>query len=538
MLRRRVDRPAQAELDRYLSLQPWLRTPVPPGESSVLFGAADSDVQVVSDFLVGGGLRIVSRSAARRTIVASGSPSQMRELFSVELLAFALDGQTYVSYSGWISVPAELSDTISCVFGLDTRVRSGRNQSPYPYPENSGNTVQAMMQYYKFPTGQGSGQLIVLVSNGGGFNPDDLTAYFESIPGNLAAPNPTTWPGTTPGAPDTETTQDVCIAATVAPGADFAVCYVDGTLSGWDAALSSLVPDPGEGALAKVPDVVSISYPIYDDDNPDLPGGPARMDLNCFSSRFQDLAAHHVTVCVTSGDYGVSVRPGAARTGKQEVQYPASDPWVLACGGTVVCVDDSTDPFTMHEYIWNDTDPMPGATGGGVSSFFACPIWQQTGAGLPPVSRVDGQSRRGVPDIAANGAFGTGYTMYFNVDAAGGPDKPGAQFSGNGTSAAAPLCAGLFAVLNELVGLRLGFVTLLLYLLASGHDNVCNQVPDPSFPGGPQSNAFSGLEGYPAQAGWDACTGLGTIDGTKLYNVLLREAQAKFPEISPWRPRL
>jgi kumamolisin len=532
-MRRRNDRPARAELERYLGLPPWLREPIPVEEFGSLLGASDADLQAVSDFLAGGGLSIVNGSAARRTVVALGSASRVRKLFSADLAEFTLDEQRYISYSGGLSVPDELSETIMCVFGRDTRLQLGRNQAPYPFPEAPNNTVQQMADYYDFPPGKASGQLIVIMSAGGGFNADDLTAYFKGT--GLNAPDPVTWPGTDSGAADTETTQDICIAATVAPEADFAVCYTDGTPSGWDTALSLLTPDPTQEPGARVPDVVSISYPIYHLDDQGLMISPPAMELNSHSSRFADLAAHHVTVCVASGDSGVSAPMGKPQTGKQQVQYPASDPLVLACGGTAVCIDPSNG--ALHEYVWNDSVPEAGATGGGVSSYFGCPVWQQTGDGLPPVSKLDGQSRRGIPDVAANGAFGTGYNMYLNVDLYG-QNSPLAQFPGNGTSAAAPLYAGLFAVLNGLFGVRLGFVTQLLYMLAADNADVFNPVPDPAFPGGPQDNGFNNIQGYPVQPGWDACTGLGTINGTNLYNVLLEQSKATHDLLLPWRPRL
>jgi subtilase family serine protease len=93
-------------------------------------------------------------------------------------------------------------------------------------------------------------------------------------------------------------------------------------------------------------------------------------------------------------------------------------------------------------------------------------------------------------------------------------------WNGNGTSAVAPLYAGLLAVINAALGYRAGFINPLLY---SSGGTICRDV-DPTVVGGPNNNGLNGAAGYPARTGWDACTGWGTIDGQALLNALLQEA--------------
>ena len=118
-----------------------------------------------------------------------------------------------------------------------------------------------------------------------------------------------------------------------------------------------------------------------------------------------------------------------------------------------------------------------------------------------PVSLFDGTVGRGVPDVAGNASFNSGYS---GIVVAGGP------FIGNGTSASSPLWAGLIAVINAALGVNVGFVNPAIYALGS---SVFRSI----LPGaGPANNSNAGVAGYPAGAGWDACTGWGSPRGRAL----------------------
>jgi kumamolisin len=194
-----------------------------------------------------------------------------------------------------------------------------------------------------------------------------------------------------------------------------------------------------------------------------------------------------VTVTVASGDNGST---DAVSDGQQHVDFPASAPHALGCGGTALQASGAT---ITSETVWNDL-PSGGATGGGISRQFTLPSYQAN-ASLPV--NVDTQAAgRGVPDVCGNADPQTGYVI--RVD--------GAEQTIGGTSAVAPLWAGLTARLNEQLGAPLGFMQPVLYpLLGSGsfHD------------------ITSGNNGsYAAGTGWDGCTGLGSPDGTALAAAL------------------
>jgi hypothetical protein len=218
--------------------------------------------------------------------------------------------------------------------------------------------------------------------------------------------------------------------------------------------------------------------------------------ITAISNAFQDAAVQGVTVCVATGDRGTDSNVG---DGKVHVQYPASDPWVLAVGGTTI---GDINGSLFDEYVWNDPDGTNwGTTGGGVSARFPVPSYQ--GQITVPASLNDPTHHgRGLPDVAGNANIASGYSGIVVAGSTGNP--------GNGTSASAPQWAGLIAVMNAALGVNLGFVNPALYALAgAGFRDI--------IPGaGPTDNANAGAPGYPAGPGWDACTGWGSPDGQTL----------------------
>jgi kumamolisin len=201
-------------------------------------------------------------------------------------------------------------------------------------------------------------------------------------------------------------------------------------------------------------------------------------------------------VCIASGDHGTADEDAAHWDGKIHVDHPASDDLVLGCGGTQI--------EGGQDVVWNDgtafdqTAPGGGgwASGGGISEVFAEPSYQAN-ANLP-VSIDDEKPGRGVPDIAMSA------TNYFTrVD-----NSEGAS---GGTSAVAPLMAALVARLNQAKQKNVGFLNPFLYAKAA---TVMHDVTQ-------GTNAIKDtLKGYTAGPGWDACTGLGTPDGTAILNTL------------------
>ena len=211
-----------------------------------------------------------------------------------------------------------------------------------------------------------------------------------------------------------------------------------------------------------------------------------------YDQAFQDAAAVGVTVCVATGDAGSS---DGVDDGLAHVDFPASSPNALACGGTTLNTNAAGSAITS-EVVWNDTADGGGATGGGISDQFALPSYQDN-AGVPPSVNAGARVGRGVPDVAANADPNTGYEV--RVD--------GSSVVVGGTSAVAPLWAGLVALLNQSLGKPVGFLNPNLYG-SIAQDGVFRDIT-------------SGNNGaYSAGPGWDACTGWGVADGTKLLAAL------------------
>jgi len=209
-----------------------------------------------------------------------------------------------------------------------------------------------------------------------------------------------------------------------------------------------------------------------------------------------EAAALGVTVTVASGDNGST---DGVNDGKQHVDFPASAPHALACGGTSL---QATNGQITSETVWNDGSGG-GAGGGGISIEFGVPSYQS--AVRMPTNVDTGKAGRGVPDVAGDADPQTGYSIL--VD--------GSQQTIGGTSAVAPLWAGLTTLINESLGKPAGFLQPQLYEAATqtGFHDVT------------QGNNGS----YSAGPGWDPCTGLGSPNGTALLQAL----GGKLPAAAP-----
>jgi kumamolisin len=496
ILRRRPDGPPVPDPTSFLA-KPLSRRPrMSDDEFAAKYGAAPDDLQKVTAFAKAQGLQVVETNAARRSVVVSGTVAQMNKAFAVTLGRYqhatvrgrAAKPQTeiYRGRDGFIHVPNDLADIIVGVFGLDNRRITKRNAGDPP--NTAPISLSTVTKLYDFPTNSAAGQTVAIFSEAG-----YLSADIRSTLGSLPTITDVTVDASNAGLADAETTQDICIAASAAPGAAIAVYFTTFSQQGWVDLIGRVVhPNAGDPDCS----VLSCSFYVVDgDDAATLSAwGISTSWLTAVSQAFQDAAIKGVTICIASGDAGTSM---PFPDGKAHVQYPASDPWVLSVGGTTI---GNVSGTSFEEWVWNDN---MGATGGGISAFFNSLPAYQAHAGVP-VSLNDGHVGRGVPDVAANASTNSGYP----ITVGGGP------FVANGTSAAAPLWAGLIAVINAALGTRVGFVNPALYTIGSSAFRDILGGP------GPANNGFGDVSGYPAGPGWDACTGWGSINGTALLLAL------------------
>jgi subtilase family serine protease len=225
-------------------------------------------------------------------------------------------------------------------------------------------------------------------------------------------------------------------------------------------------------------------------------------------------AAHHVTVVASSGDTGpfsgmqaFASTPTAPGTPVKEVSLPASDPFVLAVGGTTLTANPAG--AYISETAWNTSASFsqPGsASGGGFSHLYARPAYQD---GVPGIGAM-----RGVPDVAGDADAQDGAPVVYAVGST--PFIAPAS----GTEAAAPLWAGLMALADQYAHHDLGFVNPAIYRIARSssyhqafHDITAgNNMMTMPYP--------VGTAGYQATPGWDPATGWGSPDAQVLVPLL------------------
>jgi kumamolisin len=461
-------------------------------EFTKAYGAHDHDIAAVERFAHQNGLDVVRADRAQKTVVLGGAVAALETAFGTELYDHKAGDQTFRARTGTLSLPSELNGIVVAVLGLDSRPVARPHSRTPARKHLTGRPLfpTQVASLYKALTGaDGSGQCIALIELGGGYATADLDTYFKQDLGFSSAPVTTAisvdggrnQPGVDQGA-DGEVALDIEVAGAVAPGAQLAVYFAPNTDAGFVDAINSAVHD-----AQHKPSIVSISW-----------GGPEEswtdQARSVMEQAFQAAAALGVTVFVASGDNGSTDGvPG----GKQHVDYPASSPSVTGCGGTTLVA--SPDGSTIQgEEVWNELKRNEGATGGGISNVFPLPSYQSDAVKIvQPDTNFRG---RGVPDVAGNADPTTGYIVRFG----------GNQMPIGGTSAVAPLYAGLLARINQFNGSAAGFINPLLYAVAN------KPAPD----GRTEFNDITRGDNpkYKAVAGWDPCTGWGSPNG--LFNLV------------------
>jgi kumamolisin len=443
------------------------------------YGAAEGDLDKVGAFARAVGLEVVERSAARRSVILRGSVAQMSTAFGTSLKRCRLGSVTYRERRGSLSVPSDLAEVVEAVLGLDNRPQAEARVRIAAAPTASFTPLQ-IAQLYDFPIGvDGTGECIGIVELGGGFSQSDFAAYLSGLGVATHTVTVVSVDGAagTPGQDknaDVEVMLDAEIAGAIAPEASLVLYFAPNTDQGFLDAVTTAVHDQ-----THQPSVISISWGAAE-------SSWTQQALNALNQAIAAASAMAVSVCVASGDGGSS---DGVDDGAPHVDFPASSPYALGCGGTTIAASDAT---IESETAWSDS-------GGGVSDDFALPAWQsKANVPAPPAGSAGG---RGVPDVAGDADPNTGYQI--RVD--------GQNIVAGGTSAVAPLWAALIALTNQQLGRHLGFLNPNLYAL-------------PGYPNspGPLHDVTSGSNGaYDAGPGWDPCTGLGTPDGARLAQALL-----------------
>jgi kumamolisin len=473
------------------------------------YGADPADAQLVAEVLGSYGLTVTETHLESRRLKVTGTIAQLQAAFGTTLSAVSSphpDGTGNVQHryrTGSLSVPARLSGIITAVLGLDDRPQArpqfrrgpafgARASEPEdgtgaaPAAKSAALTAPQVASFYQFPAGtDGTGQTVAIIELGGGYTASDLSTYFSGL--GLPVPSVSAVgvdsAVNSPGQEaDGEVELDIEVVGGVAPGASQVVYFADNTDQGFIDAISEAVH------ATPTPIAVSISWGQSEDQW-------SAQSRTAMDQVFADGAALGVTVTVAAGDNGSSDDPNGQTS--VHCDFPASSPHALACGGTRLVGNTSSFAITS-EVVWNELASNEGAGGGGISDVFPLPSYQAN-AGVP-TSAAGGGTGRGVPDVAGHADPVTGYLVV--VD--------GKREPIGGTSAVAPLWAGLIARLAQATGKRFGLLQPILYAGAAAGSAA------PGF-----NDIVEGSNGaYKAGPGWDPCTGLGSPNGAALLTLL------------------
>jgi kumamolisin len=449
-----------------------------------MHGCSVSDLSAIKGFARAHGLVVVQEHPGRRTLVVSGMVGQVNEAFGVQLSQYEHPGGLFRGREGAVYLPPELDGIVTGVFGLDNRPQA-RPHFRLLTEEGVARVRAAATSFapaqlatlYGFPAGSGTGECVAIIELGGGYRPSDLQSYFagQSLPvpsvSAVSVDHASNQPTGDPNGPDGEVLLDIEVVGAVAPGASIAVYFAPNTDAGFLDAITTAVHDS-----VRKPSVISISWGSEE-------ASWTQQAITAMDEAFQAAAAMGVTVCVASGDSGSS---DGSSDGSNQVDFPASSPHALGCGGTSLRASGGA---ISSEVVWNG-GASGGAGGGGVSTVFPVPGWQ---TGLSTVGS-DGEQKplsgRGVPDVCGDADPETGYDVLID----------GQSAVIGGTSAVAPLWAGLIARINALKGKPAGFINPLLY----------------ANPGALRDITQGNNGAFLASQGWDACSGLGSPDGQQL----------------------
>lgn len=352
--------------------------------------------------------------------------------------------------------------------------------------------------HYGFPLADwdGAGQKIAIISLGGVLDERELQRDFKAMrivwPDLRIVDASNSYEDWQDSGPTAETHLDLEVIGTICPAA--IITIYRGANDGGPGFVDAV-----RRAVADDNDVISISWGHTE--------SASDVDTLKMEDILENAARKGITVCVASGDGGSSdARDGfwaiPADDGLAHVQYPASSPYVLACGGTQLMLNGDDHV----EVVWNNTTMKRPATGGGVSELFEMPDWQATHSIDIPSANDNTRKGRVIPDVAALAAGGA-----WEMVEDGKPTVAG------GTSAVAPLFSSLVALCNQCREsngkARLGFVNDRLYSLARS-GNLFNNIREG------HNRPVAGYPGYDAQDGFDACTGWGSPKTFALFKAL------------------
>ena len=468
------------------------------------FSPTQTIVNQVTAWLRSQGLVVHSVAANHLLIDASGSVATVEAAFQTTLASYQVNGRTVYAPTIEPSVPNALTGIIVGISGLDdvgvyTHAPIVQSKTVSPHINSPiGNDPASLREFYDMDSlissANGTGQTLALFELDG-YKASDVNAYLSHYNLGSAKYSNVLVDGATniagPGAIEVEL--DMEVASAISPGATQKVYIGPNTAQGVIDTYNKIVTD-------NVAKVTTTSWGLCEYNS-------GTFMLQVLDQTFQQGAAQGQAFFAASGDAG-AYDCGDTTLG---VDSPADDPNVVGVGGTYM----EGGLGSERETGWsNPTDTSLGPKGvgggGGLSSYFSQPAYQ-TG---PGVSNIYSNGMRQLPDVSASADPIDGYAIYCSVTASGCSTSTPWIMVG-GTSAAAPLWAGIATDLNQYLTAHskptLGSASAALY----GLFNTAQPYPA-YFDVTLWDNLY-----YPATAGYDLATGIGTPDVWNMARDLL-----------------
>lgn len=515
------DAAQQAALEMLIAAQhdpasPYYHRWLTPEEYGQRFGASESDVEQIVNWLGTHGLESAEVSASRSSIVFSGAAAQVEEAFHTQIHAYRVGGELHHANASDPEIPEALSEVVAGIVSLhDFRSEPMHTPLQEPVTEfSAGNT------HYMAPADfatiydaaplylqgiDGSGQSIAIVGRSN-IKIADVREFRTAF--GLPANDPQIIvnganPGVLASGEESEADLDVEWSGAVAKKATIKFVVSASTNSSDGTYLSAQYI-----VNHNLAPVMSMSFGLCEA----ALGASGNSFIN---SLWRQAAAQGISVFVSSGDSGAAgcdLASSARAVDGRGVNGLCSSPYSVCVGGTQFSdsnyslywgASNSTIMGSALSYIpeavWNASAASGlWSGGGGASAYYVKPAWQ-SGVGIP----ADG--RRDVPDVSLTAAVHDGYLIFMNGD----------NMVSGGTSAASPSFAGLMALVVESRGARQGNPGPVLYSLANnqrfGGAAVFHDVKV-------GNNSVPGVTGYAAGAGYDLATGLGSVDASVLVN--------------------
>jgi len=463
-----------------------------------------SQYAAVRGWLAEQGLAISLDDSNHTTVWATADAARISRVFGVSLARVATVDGAFTSAVSAPALPRAISSEVLCVDGLQPHLRAHHPRlepAPAAAPPSAGviaspngnPTPAGILTAYNAPSQfNGQGQTIAIVGDGNPL-PSDLTQFWstcgiaQSLANYTVVPVDGGAPPDSQGGDSLELTLDVSWASGIASGAKIRLYAIPNSYYvEWNRALVRIIND-----LPSIPGMNQVSFSFAGLES----GAGTSAALASYSQTYAQLVASGVTVFTCAGDGGSNPNPAELdtylATASVMTMYPASDPLIVAVGGTEMTLGSDGSRLSEASWFVTTLDGNLQSGGGGISTRFTRPSWQ-SGAGVPA------GNMRCVPDISehANKLFTVfqGLDTYFR-----------------GTSFSTPIWAGFCALINQAraaAGSKpIGALGPRVYPL----------IGTPAF-----FDITTGNNGvYSAGPGYDCSTGIGTPNFAALFAILV-----------------